>query len=104
MTGDPALTPFDDTPGNPIEPKFYSFHTNHHGGHSHAFRKRPSNVHAATPAEMVEHGCWHQGECSTGDVPTHYREWTIEDHVYLSFLCMQLLIHFQHCPLFRGFD
>jgi hypothetical protein len=40
--GDPALTPYDATPGNTIPEKFYSFHTYRRGGRSHVSRSRPN--------------------------------------------------------------
>ena len=86
--GDPALTPFDDTPGNSIEHKFYSFHTYRRGGRSQASRKRPNNLRKATNAETIEHGRWRSRGGPTSDMPTHYREWTVEDKLYITLCCM----------------
>jgi len=82
--GDHALTPFDDSPGNSIEHKFYSFHTYHRGGRSQASRKRDNNLRKATAAETSEHGRWRSRSSPSGDMPTHYREWSIEDKLYIT--------------------
>ena len=86
--GDPALTPFDDSPGNSIEHKFYSFHTYRRGGRSQASRKRDNNLRKATNAETIEHGRWRSRGGPTSDMPTHYREWTVEDKIYITLCCM----------------
>jgi hypothetical protein len=39
-------------------------------------------------AETVEHGCWRTKGSPTGDMPTHYHEWTLEDRIYITLLCM----------------
>jgi hypothetical protein len=88
LAGDHALLPFNDEPGNTIEDKYYSFHTYRRGGRSHVSRLRKGCRRAARPAEVVEHGRWRQRRGSIGDMPTHYREWSIEDRIYITLLCM----------------
>ena len=88
LGGDAALRPYDDTPGNTIEAKFYSFHTYRRGGRSFVSRKREYNLRRATPAETVEHGRWRSRGSPSGDMPTHYREWTLEDRIFITLLCM----------------
>jgi len=86
--GDPLLAPFNDEPGNTIEDKIYSFHTYRRGGRSHVSRKRALCVRKARPEEVSEHGRWRTRSSSSPDMPTHYREWTIEDRIYITLLCM----------------
>jgi len=88
LGGDHALLPFTAEPGNTIEDKYYSFHTYRRGGRSHVSRHRKGCHRAARPAEVVEHGRWRQRGVSIGDMPTHYREWSIEDRIYITLLCM----------------
>jgi len=75
-------------PYDPIEAKFYSFHTYRRGGRSCVSRKRPFNIRRATSAETIEHGRWRTRGSPSGDMPTHYREWTHEDRIYITLLCM----------------
>jgi hypothetical protein len=48
------------------------------GGRNQVSRKRASNLRAATPAEVVEHGRWRVSR-STLDMPTAYLEWSVAD-------------------------
>ena len=88
LGGDASLCPYDDSPGNSISVKFYSFHTYCRGGRSSSSQKREFNVQVAMHAETVEHGCWRTKGSPTGDMPTHYHEWTLEDRIYITLLCM----------------
>jgi hypothetical protein len=44
-------------------------------------------IRAATVAETLEHGIW-RAIRSSEDMPNRYREWTIEDRLYITILCM----------------
>jgi len=88
LNGDPAFRFFDETPGNTLEDKLYSFHTYRRGGRSHVSKKRPGCVRAATATETTEHGRWRVRFSGGEDMPTHYREATIEDRVYITLMCM----------------
>jgi hypothetical protein len=81
-SGDAALLPYDDIPGNTIEAKFYSFHTYRHGCWSYVSHKHDFNVRQATPAETVKHGHWCSHGSPSADMPTHYREWSLEGCIY----------------------
>ncbi len=83
-----TLLPYDDMPGNTIEAEFYSFHTYCNGGRPCVSQKRDFNVHQATPAETTEHGCWRTHGSPSANMPTHYREWTLENRIYIALLCM----------------
>jgi hypothetical protein len=76
--GDPFLQTFDDSPGNSIQERIWSFKTQRRSGRSEASRKRPWTLRAATNTEVVEHGRWRISR-STLDMPLAYLEWSIED-------------------------
>lgn len=88
LEGDHALSPFNDEPGNTIADKFYSFHTYRRGGRTHVSRHRPMCRRAARKAEVDEHGRWRSKGKVSADMATHYREWTVEDRIYITLLCM----------------
>jgi len=88
LNGDAAFKFFDETPGNTLEEKLYSFHTYRRGGRTHVSKKRPGCVRAATAAETAEHGRWRVKFSGGEDMPTHYRESTIEDRIYITLMCM----------------
>jgi hypothetical protein len=73
--------------GDGLEDTYFSFHTYRVGGRSHVSRKIKGCIRAATAADTVEHGRWHATR-SSEVVPTRYREWTIEDCIYITRLCM----------------
>jgi hypothetical protein len=84
--GDPFLQAFTDVPGNRIEDKYYSFGTYRRGGRS-SCTKRSNGTHQATPDEVYEHGRWTR-RVSTENMPTRYNEFTLEDHLNITLLCM----------------
>ena len=88
LNGDAAFKFFDETPGNTLEEKLYSFHTYRRGGRTHVSKKRPGCVRAATATETAEHGRWRVKFSGGEDMPTHYRESTIEDRAYITLMCM----------------
>jgi hypothetical protein len=85
--GDPFLRTMDDSPGNSIPERIWSFNTQRRSGRSEASRKRPGTLRAATNAEVVEHGRWRISR-NTLDMPLAYLEWTIEDRSCITACCM----------------
>jgi hypothetical protein len=86
-SGDPFLKTIDDTPGNTIPLRFWSFNTQRRTGRSEVSKKRPWTLRAATPAEVVEHGRWRLSRSSL-DMPLAYLEWSIEDRACVTIVCM----------------
>jgi hypothetical protein len=85
--GDAYLQKYDGTPGNSIPERFWSFHCYRRGARTHVSRSHPTNVQAATPAEVMEHGQWRKSRGSM-DMPTAYLEWSFEDRIVLTLLYM----------------
>ena len=85
-SGDPQLRPYDDRPGNSIEEKFYSMCSYRRGGRSYVSKRRGNKL-KATPTEIYEHGRWRKKRAGE-DMPTRYQEFTLEDRLYLTYLCM----------------
>jgi hypothetical protein len=84
--GNPTLRAYSDDVGNRIEDKFWSMNSYRRGGNSYVTKRR-GNKRKATPVEIYEHGRWNfkrQGEV----MPTRYREFTLEDRIYITLLCM----------------
>jgi hypothetical protein len=84
--GDPFLQAFDNRPGNTIAEKFYSMGTYRRGGRSRVSKRREGGVMATKP-EIYEHGRWRH-KLSGEDMPTRYNEWTLEDRLNITLLCM----------------
>jgi hypothetical protein len=84
--GDPFLQAFTDDPGNRIEDKYYSFGTYRRGGRS-SCTKRNNGTQQATPDEVYEHGRWTR-RISKENMPTRYNEFTLEDRLNITLLCM----------------
>jgi hypothetical protein len=87
--GDPFLSTLDDTAGNSIPERFWSFNTQRRSGRSEVSRKRQWTLCAATNAEVVEHGRWRISR-STLDMPLAYLEWSMEDRGCVPAFCMEL--------------
>jgi hypothetical protein len=85
--GDPFLAKFDGSPGNSIADKFWSFHAYRRGARTHVSRKRATNRRKATDMEVNEHGRWRRARGSMR-MATAYLEWSFEDRVMLTVLCM----------------
>jgi hypothetical protein len=85
--GDAYLQKFDGSPGNSIPEGFWSFHCYRRGARTHVSRARPTNVRAALKAEVMEHARWRRSRGSM-DMPTAYLEWSFEDRIMLTLLCM----------------
>ncbi len=71
-----------------IKTKFYSLCMYRRGGRSHVSRKRAGCVRKATETEINEHGRWRIRYKVHNHMPTHYLEYTYEDKIYLTLLCM----------------
>jgi hypothetical protein len=85
--GDPFLKTMDDSPGNTIPERIWSFNTQRRSGRSEASRKRQWTLRAATNAEVVEHGRWRISR-NTLDMPLAYLEWSIKDRACITACCM----------------
>jgi hypothetical protein len=85
--GDPFLRTLDNTPGNTILERFWSFNTQRRSGRSEVSRKRRWTLRAATNAEVVDHGRWRISR-STLDMPLAYLEWSVEDRSCVTAFCM----------------
>jgi hypothetical protein len=85
--GDAYLQKFDGSPGNSIPERFWSFHCYRRGARTHVSRSRSTNVRGATKAETMEHARWRVSRGSM-DMPTAYLEWSFEDRILLTLLCM----------------
>lgn len=84
--GDITLLALTGDDGDTIPNKYYSMNTYRRGGRSHVSKRR-AGKRQATTIEVYEHGRWQhkrQGE----DMPTRYREFTLEDRIYVTLLCM----------------
>jgi len=84
--GDPTLLPFTEEPGNRIPDKYYSMHMYRRAGDSHATKSRRGKK-KATAIQVYEHGRWEMKRQSE-NMPTRYREYTLEDRLYITLLCM----------------
>jgi hypothetical protein len=86
--GDPSLAPYDGSPGNSIEAKFYSFGMYRRGGRSQVTTIRTGCVRAASKAEIAEHGRSRNQNRGYEVMSEHYKESTLEDRIYITLLCM----------------
>lgn len=84
--GDAFLQAFSDQPGNTVSDKFYSMGTYRRGGRAEVTKRRSGWVRA-TKIEIYEHGRW-QHKLSGEDMPTRYNEFTLEDRLNITLLCM----------------
>jgi hypothetical protein len=71
--GDSFLRTFNDTPGNTIPARFWSFNTQRRSGRSEVSKKRVWTIRAATNGEVIEHGRWRISR-SSHDMPLAYLE------------------------------
>jgi hypothetical protein len=79
--GDPVLGQCDGTAGN------WSFHAYRRGARTHVSQKRCTNTRKATDTEVDEHGRWCRKRSSMR-MSVAYLEWSLEDHLMLTLLCM----------------
>jgi hypothetical protein len=85
--GDAYLAKFDETVGKGLIENYWSFNMYRRGDRNHVSRQRASNIRAATPAEVIEHGRWRISR-STLDMPTSYLEWSVADRSAITYFCM----------------
>ena len=71
-----------------IRQKFYSLSMFRRGGRTHVARKRPGCIRKAEDTEITEHGRWRIRYKVHRHMPTHYLEFTYEDKIYITLLCM----------------
>jgi hypothetical protein len=86
-SGDVFLQTSEDTSGNTIPARFWSFNTQRPSGRSEVSKKRPWTLRAATNAKVVEHSRWLISRGSL-DMPLAYLEWSIEDRACITIICM----------------
>jgi len=84
--GDPTLLAFTQEAGNRIEDKYYSMNSYRRGGSSHSTKSRRGKK-KATAIQVYEHGRW-KIKRQAENMPTRYREYTLEDRIYITLLCM----------------
>jgi hypothetical protein len=85
--GDACLQTFDGSPGDSILERFWSFYCCRRGARTHVSRSCSANVRGATKAEIMEHARWRTSRGSM-DVPAACLEWSFEDRIVLTPLCM----------------
>lgn len=84
--GDVTLRAFSDDEGNTIPDKYYSMNSYRRGGRSHVSKRR-AGKREGTETEIYEHGRWRYKR-QLENMPTRYREFTLEDRIYVTLLCM----------------
>jgi hypothetical protein len=88
--GDPHLRPFDGSPGNTLEAKFWSLHCYRRGARSHVSRGGKFGKHRlcrATKDEVYEHGRWRRRR-SGEDIDKIYQAWPLRDRIKLTLYCI----------------
>ncbi len=91
--GDPYLRPFDGTPGNNIEAKFWSLHCYLRGARLHVSHGGKFGCHRlrrAAKDEVYEHGRWHRWHRrrSGEAIDKIYQSWPLRDRLKLTLYCM----------------
>jgi hypothetical protein len=84
-TGDPYLAKYADLAA--IIAAFWSFNLHRRTGRSIVSKKRVATIRVATAAETIEHGRWRLTRSSL-DMPLAHLEWSHEDKIYVTQLCM----------------
>jgi hypothetical protein len=88
--GDPYLRPFNGTPGNTVEAKFWSLHCYRRGARSHVSRGGKFGRHRlrrATKDEVYEHGRWRRRRSGEA-IDKIYQSWPLRDRLKLTLYCM----------------
>jgi hypothetical protein len=88
--GDAYLRPFDGSPGNTLEAKFWSLHCYRRGARSHVSRGGKfgkNRLRRATKDEVYEHGRWRRRR-SGEDIDKIYQAWPLRDRIKLTLYCM----------------
>ena len=83
--GDKALTPFDGTPGNSIEHKFWSLHCYRRGARSAVSKSSgfSPKFKRANADQIYEHARWLRKR-SSEKIDVMYREWLIVDRIMIT--------------------
>ena len=84
--GDATLLAFTQEVGNRIEDKYYSMHSYRRGGNSQATKRRRGKK-VASSTQVYEHGRW-KIKRQAENMPTRYREYTLEDRLCITLLCV----------------
>ena len=87
IEGDAALRHINVTSSADIPYHFYSLHSYRRGAQGNTVRKREGCQRRALPHEPNDHARWRVRNTGREDMPTHYREPSVEDRVYLTLLC-----------------
>ena len=79
---DTTLRHINVTSSTDIPYHFYSLHSYRRGAQGNTTRKREDRKRKSPPHEPNDHAHWRA--CNTGqeDMPTHYREPSVEDRVF----------------------
>jgi len=87
--GDKLLLPFDGSPANRLEDRFWSLHCFRRGGRSHVSRGGNfghARLRKATKDEVYEHARWRLRR-SAERIDVIYREWTPLDRIKITLNC-----------------
>ena len=87
LEGDATLRHIHITTNHDIPYYFFSMHSYRRGSETHCSRKREGCVRAALAGEATSHARWRVKNKGAEDMPTHYREPSVEDRIYLTLLC-----------------
>ena len=87
LDGDATLRHINVTSSTDIPYHFYSLHSYRRGAQGNLTRKRDGCQRRALPHEPNDHARWRIRNTGREDMPTHYREPSIEDRIYLTLLC-----------------
>jgi hypothetical protein len=90
QAGDPYLKPFEGSPGNTLESKFWSLHCYRRGARSHVSRGGKFGRHRlrrATKDEVYEHGRWRRRRSGEA-IDKMYQSWPLRDRLKLTLYCM----------------
>ena len=87
LEGDAVLRHINVTSSADIPYHFYSLHSYRRGAQGNLTRKREGCQRRALPHEPNDHARWRVRNTGQEDMPTHYREPSIEDRIYLTLLC-----------------
>ena len=84
--GDAYLRPYDGTPGNSLEEKFWSLHSFRRGANSHVSRRQPNTVRKADDSEKYAHARWRKHR-QNEKIDKQYEEWPISARVNITLCC-----------------
>ena len=87
LNGDVTLRHIHITSSQDIPYYFFSMHSYRRGADTHCSRLREGCIRKAFEDEKVDHGRWRIKNTGRENMPTHYREPSIEDRLYLTLLC-----------------